>query len=357
MSRTPHLAAAERVRPALAWPLGIWLVLGLALTLGPAAGQGPSPENRLIEVTGDSVLVRDLAGMVKGISPPLASMDQPIVTGLRPAERRSLTASELAARLAELGVSGRPSVGVTLLRRSRVLASEEILAAGERAIRESLAATHRSLVPGDEVIVAPLAPPRSYLAPVGPLRIEVAVQPPKLPGGLWVVEVTAQEDGAGAANRADQADLGWKLECTVRYRARVVGQVLVARRTVRRHESLREDDIAIEARDITPLRGRPLRRAAEVSGTRASRPISAGSAVTDECLEPIPVVRKGDLLTVTAQVGAISVSTQALALSDGGPGDIIRVRTARGAEMTNRQLDELPVRVSGPGRAEVVILP
>jgi flagella basal body P-ring formation protein FlgA len=315
-------------------PFSVILLLGVALRAAPSRRNGP----RKIEIIGASLCARDLLTVTgtppvtgtRGPSP--GALEAAIVEGLRPGEEREITPAQVKLRLAELGIGEELALAelVIVRRRSRLLPASELAAAGEEAIREALKAA-----PEDEVAVSPLSPPRSLLAPVTPYAIETTLRRPALPGGLWTAEVVARSDD-------------WTESATVRYRVKVTAQVLVTRRAVRRDEALAESDVRIEGREITGLRGEPLRKVAELAGRRASRSVQPGAVVTGDWLEAGPLVRRGDLVRAVAEVGPVLASTQVVALASGGQGDVIRVREEAGK-------GEFPARISGPGQVEVML--
>ena len=63
----------------------------------------------------------------------------------------------------------------------------------------------------------------------------------------------------------------------------------------------------------------------EIVGLKARRNIAAGEALTSAVLDVPPLVKSGDVVTVTATVGAVQVTGAATASSSGQRGDIIRV--------------------------------
>lgn len=318
----------------LVWPVALGLALGVALALAPAPGA--EGEAREVEVAGSSVRVRELAAVCGG-QPDSRGLDLVIAADLRPGERRLVTAADIRARLSDLGFSdcGRPAAGeaVMVRRSARVLSASELIAAGEAAIRSRL-----QLAPGDEAVASPVMDPHPLLAPLGRVSLEAAVRSPTLPGGLWVAEITARDDE------------GWSMPVSIRYRVRVTGDVLVTRRSVARHEAFAEGDVTRERRDLSALRGDPIRSFAELAGNRAARPAAAGTSLTTESVESIPLVHRGESVSATARVGAVRAAAPVVALSDGGMGDVIRVR--RAGERT-----EFPARVSGPGQVEVIVSP
>jgi len=331
------------------------LLVALAVLLPSAAAASDGP--RAVHVTADSVTIRDLlpAGDLRpaeavtdGVGEDV--LDRVLLTGLAPGEQRILTPAEIRLRLAEVGVD--PSAGgwswphsLIITRLSQVVSTDDLIAAGERAIRAQL-----DLLPGDAATIAPVTSPRPLLAPIGDLTLDALVRPPQLRGGLWIADIAGICDGRPA------------FDCTLRYRVRLNGPVLVARRPLRRGDALSPDDVVRQVRDISSLRARPLRTDDDLLGSaaggraaggrgargRAARAVSAGTILTDEVIEPIPAVRRGEPVTATARIGAVCATARVLALADGAVGDTIRVRT-------DGQRKEFLVRVSGPGRAEVIL--
>ena len=311
------------------------LVVALAVLVASAAAASDAPQS--IQITADSVTVRDL--LLPGTATDGAGeeiLETAVLTGLRPGEQRVLTPAEIYLRLAELGIE--PGArgwswphAVTVTRRCQVISTADLIAAGEAGIRREL-----HLSPGDEATITPVMRPRPLLAAVGDIGLEATVTPPRLPGGLWAADVVG---GSGV-----QAAI-----CsTIRYRVRVTGSVLVTRSPVRRQQALTEMDVTAGRRDISNLRGDPLRNPEELVGRRASRAAAPGTVLTSDWIEPIPAVRRGDFITAIAQVGAVRASARVLALADGAVGDTIRVRV-------EGQKREFLVRVCALGRAEVVI--
>ena len=312
------------------------LLLVAALIAVAATTLAASAPPCRVEVIGDSVCIRDLL-------PPDARVGEDILNrvlllGLRPGEQRLLTPAEIHLRLTELGLDpdAHPSLwnrAVIITRRSQLVPSADLIAAAERAIHDRL-----DLHPGDEAAITVVAAPPPMLAPIGDLHLDAAVTSPRLPGGLWIARIAARLGSDPC------------FDCTIRFRVQVTGQVLVARRRLRRHEILTPSDVALETRDISGLRGDPLRAPDALPGYRTARGAAPGAILSTDWLEPIPAVARGQLIIVEASVGAIRASARVTALADAGIGDVIAVRAER-----SRQ--QFLVRVSGPGRAEVMVSP
>lgn len=71
--------------------------------------------------------------------------------------------------------------------------------------------------------------------------------------------------------------------------------------------------------------GTPVQSEEQLMGMRAKRTLRAGEVLTEEMLEPIPLVSKGSRVLLRATYGGVQVATAAVAESDGALGDVIPV--------------------------------
>lgn len=127
--------------------------------------------------------------------------------------------------------------------------------------------------------------------------------------------------------------------------------VVVARRAINQGATVGAADV-----ETTPLRfGRVealgLLDADQIIGQRAKRFISSGSMIELPDVESVPIVVRGQLITLVSVVGGIEVMTTGKAADDGLFGDTIRVRAA-----DNRRV-EFDAVVIGPARARVGAVP
>lgn len=84
-----------------------------------------------------------------------------------------------------------------------------------------------------------------------------------------------------------------------------------------------------------------------IVGQRAKRFIPAGQIVSARDIEPVPLVKRGQVVSVHSQVGGVSIVTAAKALSSGTYGDAVELRTGeRGAR-------QFTGTVTGPGRVRI----
>lgn len=310
--------------------VGVALVLCWTLSAMAAA--------REVQVVGDQASLRDVLPGSAITDPADPVLDRPVATDLMPGERRLLTPAEILLRVSQMGVDAEASgwhfvENITITRRCQVVPAEEIVRAGEEAIRRSL-----DLLPGDEVTIAVLRKPRSLLAPVGELALHASVEPPRLPGGLWLVAVAGRVEGGPGVN------------CELRYRVTVIGDVLVTNRSVRRHDTLEASHVSVARRDLAAVRDAPLRDPAELANRRAVRSVSPGTVVTAAWAREIPLVSRGELVLASVHVGPVVVCERVEALADGAQGEQIRVRALDG-------MREYLAWASGPGCVEVTVAP
>jgi flagella basal body P-ring formation protein FlgA len=109
-------------------------------------------------------------------------------------------------------------------------------------------------------------------------------------------------------------------------RVRVFAKVLVAAERLNRHEIVTGEAMRAETREITHLTDAYFADVAEIAGKRARRVISPGRLVRASDVETIPLVDRGEGVTVTVVLGKVTVTSKAKALEDGEMGDLIKVK-------------------------------
>jgi flagella basal body P-ring formation protein FlgA len=98
-----------------------------------------------------------------------------------------------------------------------------------------------------------------------------------------------------------------------------------ASRAIARDEAVTPADIAMvhETWPSVPLTRLPSED--DLVGLKARRHIAAGEPLTGMVLDVPPLVRSGDVVTMTATVGSVQVTAAGTASSSGDRGDVIRV--------------------------------
>lgn len=186
-------------------------------------------------------------------------------------------------------------------------------------------------------------------APAGQLRVQALRPPqiPKLPPGELQVE---------AANLSKREPVG---PCFVSLRLRVngrlaavvrvdllgtwYGQLLKARGSLPRKSVPTPDQLENVAFEGAPPAG-ALTEWPE--GYRLRVQVAPGKILTRSDLEPVPLIVAGDRVRLMLQSGALSVGTEATAMSPGAKGDKVRLEVQGGKK-------QVQAIVTGKGEAEL----
>lgn len=129
--------------------------------------------------------------------------------------------------------------------------------------------------------------------------------------------------------------------------ARMVREVVVARGPINQEAVIRESDLTTARMTFTRLDRIGLCDPSLVVGQRAKRFIAAGDKIEMELLEQVPLVVRGQLVTLISSVGGIEVVTTAKAMGSGYLGDGIAVRDA------NDRRRSFDGTIIGPGKVRV----
>lgn len=121
--------------------------------------------------------------------------------------------------------------------------------------------------------------------------------------------------------------------------------VLTARRAINQGAAIVAADVDLMPVTFTRLDDLGLDDASVVVGQRAKRFIPAGTRIEPETLEPVPLVLRGQLITLISEVGGVRVVTTAKAGANGTRGETIRVRSVDDGKI------EFDAVVTGPGEA------
>ena len=87
----------------------------------------------------------------------------------------------------------------------------------------------------------------------------------------------------------------------------------------------------------------------QVVGQQASQDINAGAVVSPRMVEPLQVVKAGQLMTITVEYGSVTIKWVAEAREPGAVGQTVRVRKVKGDLK-----DEFNVTVTGPQEGKLV---
>lgn len=137
---------------------------------------------------------------------------------------------------------------------------------------------------------------------------------------------------------------GWRIYVPVE--VHYYDRVVVASRAVDRGATLAPADLLVEERDTSSLPSSYMRDPAELAGFTLARPVAAGTVISASLLAADHVIRRGDVVTLIAQSGAMTVRAQGRALADATMRERVRVQNLG----SGRQIDGVAV---GAGLVEV----
>jgi flagella basal body P-ring formation protein FlgA len=119
----------------------------------------------------------------------------------------------------------------------------------------------------------------------------------------------------------------------------VFGPVLVARQPLARGARVEENDLELVERNLANLPYGYYSDGQAVAGMLTKRTIAAATVITPPMLQEPKLVKRGERVSVIAESGPLKIRSSGKALSDGGSGDLIRVR----ADRSGRTIDAVVV--------------
>lgn len=124
--------------------------------------------------------------------------------------------------------------------------------------------------------------------------------------------------------------------------------VVVTTQAMRRHTEITPEALIVEERDITNLKHGFFGGPHELIDMRAARVIGSGEIISRRHAEPIPVVLRGDVVTMEVKTDNMSLLATGEALQDGGVGARIRVKNSVSRKVVfGEVVDSSTVRIGG----------
>lgn len=111
--------------------------------------------------------------------------------------------------------------------------------------------------------------------------------------------------------------------------------IWVASHNLERGKIITEKDLAKEVVNISSLRQGQINHRESILGQEVRRPIAKGDPFRSAALDSPMVVKRGEIVMIELQAGAISVSSTGTAMSNGRIGDRIRVRNGQSDRVIN----------------------
>ena len=133
--------------------------------------------------------------------------------------------------------------------------------------------------------------------------------------------------------------------CVVRGRLEALAEVVVAATGLKRGDIIAAGMLRMERQSLDRLKG-PFFAMDELIGMEVARTVSAGRPVEQAHIATPAVIRSGELVKIFARKGALNISTQGQARTDGRLGETIQVKNVASNKLVH-------CRVDGPGMVSV----
>lgn len=129
---------------------------------------------------------------------------------------------------------------------------------------------------------------------------------------------------------------------------RLLADLLVPDRDIKRHENLSSEMFTTKCLDVTSLTESVLSDAVLLEGCRARQNLPAGRYVSLTKIEKIPDVASGDQVIMVGLANLFEVKTKGIALENGQIGETIKVRNIDSRKVVIG-------RVTGPGAVVIAL--
>ena len=306
------------------------LVLLIALPAGAAEQIAVSFQQRA-EVSGPRIVLADIA-KIWPAGPEADRIGQlPVATLSAPGAQKELSTVAVITSLRH-----RPEVRDVDWQGSETIlverAGQRIDQARLQAMIETWLGEQADRLDRGEVRLTGFRAPETLLLPPGELGWTITPSRPDLLGSSsFTIAFTV--DGKPAGN------------CVVRGRLEALAEVVVATRALRRGDTIDADMLRLDKQRIDRLNG-PFFATADLLGKEVTRAVGAGQAIEQAHIGAPAVIHSGDLVRIYARKGALNISTQGQARTDGRLGETIQVKN-----ITSNKL--IHCRVDGPGTVSV----
>ncbi len=191
---------------------------------------------------------------------------------------------------------------------------------------------------------------RADVLPMAKVRFKSVeeVRPFELPAGVVTCEIVPANPaiiGSRHFTLIFRVNGRVKKNLALRTRLEALAPVAVAAIGLPRGAVIAPGDVHLVERDLSGLR-QPCLDVASLVGKRVRRTLRAGEVLQKGLLKTPPVVRRGDLVTMTLRSGGMVLTARGAARENGVTGATIRVRN-------NASHKEILCRVTGPGAVVV----
>jgi flagella basal body P-ring formation protein FlgA len=224
--------------------------------------------------------------------------------------RSGIAAILISAWLAALGPAGAQAGGPEKAGPSRVQRVSE--ARLREAFNRYLCAHLRK--PAADVVVSKFKVSGKNEVPAGPLSLQVFQRERGTLVGLVRLGAIM---AVGGVPRGEVSMSGW---------VDVFEPAVCTARPIKRGETLEPQDLFLVRTNISRLQGQVMNELEQAVGLVAKHNLRENTCLKDWMVEKAPVLDKGDMVTILAQMAGLTVAVKGMALERGYPGETVKVQ-------------------------------
>jgi flagella basal body P-ring formation protein FlgA len=199
-------------------------------------------------------------------------------------------------------------------------------------IIDSFLQEKRAFLPQAQIRFKPLSLPMPFVLPKGKLSYEVIPSDPQILGSRRFTLIF-RVDGRVVENRAIRGEL------------EAIAPVAIAAIDLRRGAVLASRDVQLASFDLAQLRN-PCLNLNELIGKRIKRSVKLGEPIARDIVEFPPMVKRGEVVTISARSGGLHITATGVAQRNGKEGELIKVRNTSSGR-------DILCKVSAQGEVEV----
>jgi flagella basal body P-ring formation protein FlgA len=318
------------------------LLAGLILMLAPAlfvpiafsADNTCLTLKTAVTVDRDEVRLSDIASLAGGATRTRKILGATVVAAApQPGQTRFVGIDYIRIRLKQAGVD---TSAMTYKGPQDVSITRRAAALPGRRIKQAVEATIRSHMPWkqEDVTISGITFDETIQLPTG--KLTYRVQPKRNEDflGRTIVALHLFVDGEPVRKLWVNATIS------------VVADVVTVVNPLGKHQHIEQADLTVERRDLAGLSADTVSRIEDALGNRATRMIYPGTVLQANMIASPPLVKRGDIVRIVADTGAMTITATGMAKQQGRKGEAVRVMNTD----SNRVIT---ARVSGAGAVTV----
>ena len=186
----------------------------------------------------------------------------------------------------------------------------------------------------DDVILSRLKISGNRPVAAGEIAYQIFQQSKGITKGYVRLKVIVSVDGVTAS------------EVSVSAWVDVYGSVVCAARSLKRGDIIGPADVYLARRNISRMPANIVTDISKAIGLAAKSSLNVNTCIRDYMLVRMPTVKRGELVTILAQIGGLKITTPGKTLERGFSGELIRVQnTMSKKKIYARIIDDTTVQV------------